>query len=285
MSSFYQQVVMHPYNYGSPQSSTPHNSQGFQFPQQNTVAFPLGDVTNSPTPVPSTARKRKRAIATSGNPAPPKVKQTPRSSSTTNPRVSVAAAASCGVGPSPAPSTPIRPNDTPVTPAPTPIPTPHASASTQQPDAAHNSRKHTGHANNATDVYFFMRPLKSEDAPEVLPSASTGSENLTDAGLLTEKPTAEHTHVGCRLCPTWKVWKNTPGGLSSNLRTHLIAHHGPIYYPTCRRLGLKHAAERQIAKEQEPFTLEGWIDRLLRWIVVDDQRMREHKYACTLGGF
>lgn len=56
------------------------------------------------------------------------------------------------------------------------------------------------------------------------------------------------------------------------MRKHLQEKHGSIYFPTVKRLGLKHASDHTPREQNnEPFTLEAWIDKLIRWLVVDDQ--------------
>lgn len=199
----------------SPMSSGYSSPSGHGYRAQNTIPFPLTDTTNTPTPTP-TGHKRKRAAALSGNPRPPKRVES-RASTSSNPPVSVGAAQSCGVGPSiPVPRTPgpppgpprrtsftdeIPPPHTRAPPPITTVPPPTASSSTQQPDAGFTSKKRSDSANAATDVYFFVRALNSSVPPTELPGASAGEGELTDPGILTEKPSSEKfSHLGCRLC-------------------------------------------------------------------------------------
>ncbi|KAJ6624355.1 hypothetical protein B0H10DRAFT_1872489, partial [Mycena sp. CBHHK59/15] len=120
------------------------------------------------------------------------------------------AASTCGVGPS-TPTTPTLPQTptVPIPPSTSSDSIPAQAPSAQRPDAG---RKRTDKANKASDVYFFIRPLKSPDPPSTLPAASSGEGNIDDPGLLTEKPSAaNYPHLGCRLCSKWKIWKNSAG--------------------------------------------------------------------------
>ncbi|KAF7372508.1 Dimer-Tnp-hAT domain-containing protein [Mycena venus] len=47
--------------------------------------------------------------------------------------------------------------------------------------------------------------------------------------------------------------------------------HGNIYGSIVKKLGLKHCDDDANQTVAEKFTLEGWVDRLIRWIAVDDQ--------------
>ncbi|KAJ6558865.1 hypothetical protein DFH09DRAFT_1083956 [Mycena vulgaris] len=87
-----------------------------------------------------------------------------------------------------------------------------------------------------------------------------GDGDLNSPGLLSEKPALDKfLHLGCRLCPTWKVWKISSGGVTSTIRRHLKKKHAEIYYPTVKRPGLKHADDTSSrSRNDEPFTLDGW---------------------------
>ncbi len=85
----------------------------------------------------------------------------------------------------------------------------------------------------------------------------------------------------------WKTYKNTKGGgITSTLRKHLKNKHGTLYEQVCRMLvsqgKLKPSAaaattsnsESQThanARPRDKFTHEGFLLRLMRWIVADDQ--------------
>lgn len=83
-----------------------------------------------------------------------------------------------------------------------------------------------------------------------------------------------------------KPWTNGGGGIASTVRTHLQKHHDPEWSrlvtknklkgwdspkatgPGSSRIG-SDGTQHDSAKT--PFTVEGFLERLVRWIVVDDQ--------------
>ncbi|KAJ7288171.1 hypothetical protein C8J57DRAFT_1214380 [Mycena rebaudengoi] len=152
-----------------------------------------------------------------------------------------------GAAQTPASTLPI--NTTPSTPATPTVPPP---ITPDIPCKNPNSRA-------ATDVYFFIRPLKTNVPPEQLPQAE--SLNTTTPELLMEKPSMkDYPYLGCRLCEHWQD------------------KHRPIYYPISAKLGLKHSSDETQGSTKAAFTLEGWIDRLIRWLVVDDQSINVVDY-------
>ncbi|KAJ6495989.1 hypothetical protein C8R45DRAFT_926527 [Mycena sanguinolenta] len=265
----YHQFMYHPMSgLDSPMSSVHSSPSPHAFYGHNSVPFPgtLTDITNGAHPPAQAGGKRKRVLGLSGSscPGPPK-RVTPRTSTTSNPSVSVSAAQSCGVGPSPQLD---LPRTTPQTPGPYQDSSPFTllqppisfepSTSTQQPDAEFTSKKkRSDSANKASDVYFFVQALTTDAAPDLLPQVSSGEGELTNPGLLTEKPSTEKfLYLGCRLCLNWKTWKNSAGGVTSTIWKHLQDKHGPIYYPTIKRLSLKHQEVREIwilAAIKKPF--------------------------------
>jgi hypothetical protein len=78
--------------------------------------------------------------------------------------------------------------------------------------------------------------------------------------------------------PDWHVWKNTSGQTDAQ-RTHLINCHPEVYYRTVKEKGLKQARSRlgtgnatlSSTNVNDVFSMEGFLDRLIRWIVADDQ--------------
>ncbi|KAK6996343.1 ribonuclease H-like domain-containing protein [Favolaschia claudopus] len=293
-------------------SQPPTSSQGFSpppyynplpvYPQATPgthIPFPgsMPSIQQYPgLPASSVDGSRKRTLGDAGHQAqdqpttkkPRKKKQpVPRASSRTNNPVSVTAAPTCGVGPI-TPQIPDTNSGSTDSAAPsstaTDAPRPSQSESSvyQQssgssstapepstPNPAHKNSK----PNSATDVYFFVRPLKSDIQPEKIPEAATPQMNSPD--IIKEKPSmTDYPWLGCRLCSRWHVWKNASGGVTSNIRRHLQDVHGDVYYPVVKRLGLKHSDDDTKSKADEKFSLEGWIDRLIRWIVADDQSIR-----------
>lgn len=77
--------------------------------------------------------------------------------------------------------------------------------------------------------------------------------------------------------PRWQVFK-VNRGLSSTARRHLRDKHTCKYQATRSAMGLPslHSALETTSPdneqpEQELFTMDGFLQRLVRWVVVDDQ--------------
>jgi hypothetical protein len=72
----------------------------------------------------------------------------------------------------------------------------------------------------------------------------------------------------------WKCWKNADG-IVTMIRKHLKGTHSEEYKHVCNLLKLKHADKPTDSmpnkSTSEPFNLEEWLRRLVKWIVVDDQ--------------
>ncbi|KAG8821310.1 hypothetical protein FRC17_009861 [Serendipita sp. 399] len=130
---------------------------------------------------------------------------------------------------------------------------------------------------SATDIWYFILPLSSKDLPE-------GHETLPfPAG--SKRP--ESAFLGCFFCSNHGVsqtWQNVEG-ITSPIRRHFEAQHEKEWKVTCISLKLKHweryaeeatpkgqAARR--AGQREEWSLEGFLDRLIKWMVVDDQSYR-----------
>ena len=77
----------------------------------------------------------------------------------------------------------------------------------------------------------------------------------------------------------WKVWKNSDG-MNNTLRTHLRTHHFDIWSRICKAEHLKATTADTVTARRLPsdscaeFTMNGFIERLIRWIVADDQVSR-----------
>ena len=68
----------------------------------------------------------------------------------------------------------------------------------------------------------------------------------------------------------WHIWTVIPGGMTSTLRTHLEKH--DLYHQLRDQLHLKHSARTpNTAHTPELFTVEGFHERLVRFIAADDQ--------------
>lgn len=74
----------------------------------------------------------------------------------------------------------------------------------------------------------------------------------------------------------WKVWKNGDG-MNKTLRSHLMVHHHDLWKAVCRVEHLKIPQaiclplERNGVDSMPEFTLGGFEERLVRWIIADDQ--------------
>jgi len=77
----------------------------------------------------------------------------------------------------------------------------------------------------------------------------------------------------------WTAWKCCEGQ-TTNIRTHLRENHWKVYREVVVKEKLKYWDEiaqmtgptaLSAPKECEPFTLEGFFERLVKWVVVDDQ--------------
>lgn len=71
----------------------------------------------------------------------------------------------------------------------------------------------------------------------------------------------------------WKVWKNG-AGVTGTIRRHLTQNHLEIYNKVSKIANLKHSTDNPTTSTdttKEPFTIERWLSRLMKWVVVDDQ--------------
>jgi hypothetical protein len=75
----------------------------------------------------------------------------------------------------------------------------------------------------------------------------------------------------------WHPYKNVDG-ITTTLRNHLKAHHGPEYNKIVQTLKLKHSSETPCLTITTPsksraakFDLTVWHQLLIKWVVMDDQ--------------
>lgn len=76
----------------------------------------------------------------------------------------------------------------------------------------------------------------------------------------------------------WTSWKNVEGQTDA-IRTHLKKAHGKYWREMVllkqlkgwTKFGTSNNASESPVVEREPFSLEGFYDRLTKWIAVDDQ--------------
>ena len=77
-----------------------------------------------------------------------------------------------------------------------------------------------------------------------------------------------------------RMWKNG-NGLTDTIRDHLRNDHSLVWRDTCVKMKLKgwetHGLERsqselgEVGYKPEEFSITGVLDRLVRWVVTDDQ--------------
>ncbi|KAK7039983.1 hypothetical protein R3P38DRAFT_3469516 [Favolaschia claudopus] len=252
---------------------------------QQIQAMPPPSIPPTPATADTSGKRRRKNADAGSEPNKRQRRAAVRRSTQSNPPTSVDAADQCGVGPidpphetppaSPAipvtgtmPSTPnIHPTDSPAPSRSESLP-PYAAHDPSRPLNSESVKKFN--SATATDVWFFVRPLKTNAPPAVLPTPSQPLPE--DSDILDRKPNAkEFPYLGCRLCKRWQVWQNAQGGVTSNIRRHLEEEHADIYKPTVSRLNLKHASAS--GGSSEPYSKDAWVDRLVRWIVADDQSL------------
>ena len=115
----------------------------------------------------------------------------------------------------------------------------------------------------AKDVWMWYWPVESKESPTPLER---------DEPILTHRP--KSSAIACRLCwgtENWKAYKLCDG-IVTTLCNHLRREHETIYQGYLRT----DAWEMELCKckgshVDEPFHLAGFLDRLIRWIVSDDQ--------------
>ncbi|PPR08205.1 hypothetical protein CVT24_001392 [Panaeolus cyanescens] len=224
---------------------------------------PFINVTNTPTttsaPQPS---KRKRATNSTraGQSKRARVSASQSTTSATTARPPINTATTVGVGPVVEP--PISnqsnpPESTSTDPLWQEI---HASL---DPNAPGTVQKRNDY--RARNVWFFMIPVESNIRPDNLPEAGPAAR----AAILV-KP--KSPYVRCRLCQSkWQVFKNGTGGVTSTLRAHLETH-GDLYFDLVKHFSLRDLGGA-VPDDNEPFSLDRWIELLLDWIIADDQSL------------
>jgi hypothetical protein len=126
----------------------------------------------------------------------------------------------------------------------------------------------------AKDAWIWYFPgvhSKTHPLPHEIP-------DLSKTPLLSHRPPLDTSpRVGCRICweqrQKWHTYKNVDG-IVTNLRNHLTSEHLAIYEGY---LANKEQSDALLPGRQrsesfaQPFTLEGFYERLVRWVVADDQ--------------
>lgn len=106
-------------------------------------------------------------------------------------------------------------------------------------------------------------PVESKESPTPLGC---------DEPILTQRP--KSSAIACRLCWATEKWKayKLSDGIVSTLRNHLKTQHKTLYEGYLRTDAWEiEQRNRKGAHVDEPFHLAGFLERLLRWIVSDDQ--------------
>ncbi|CDO78277.1 hypothetical protein BN946_scf184660.g4 [Trametes cinnabarina] len=141
------------------------------------------------------------------------------------------------------------------------------------PSAAETSvKQQCNHSSAALDVWYFCRPLETREEPSVRPKPE-------EEPVLTQKP--KTPFVGCKLCVSWKTYKNSAdGGVTNTIRAHLKSKHSETYEAVCKiftgewkhvSTATEETASRRPCPREDKFTPEGLLYYLARWIAADDQ--------------
>ncbi|KAG5638572.1 hypothetical protein H0H81_011918 [Sphagnurus paluster] len=255
-------------------SSTPTSIIPFPATSAATVLPPTSASSSSvPTaPPPTRSWKRKNALSSlTSTPTPAKKQAVLRPSSTSaTSMIAVGTTETiCGTGPTtvPAKSTSVPTQSVEMTAEVTPT----VSTELNGHQYAQKLLKRRGTTKrSATDVWFFVEPLKADAQPPL--EGIIGPDISTMKVILDSKPDPKKYPQLC-----WKTWSNCDG-VTGTVRTHLkdptIPQHLLIYQGIMKFLGLKHNDDKVPQDTpQEQFTTEAWLDRLVRWIVVDDQSL------------
>ncbi|RDB20127.1 putative AC transposase [Hypsizygus marmoreus] len=261
---------------------TPHNIYSGQYPvltppsQRPPLGNATGPVLNAPSPTPVNSRqKRKRQETDSSstqrgakrhNPGPASSSNAPSFSvsTPTAARVSQPASDSHSAGP-------LRPAVYGVGPASAPVPSTSTSMATGSPTPYGSILAKDPKPSNtaATDVWFCVVGVTSKEKPDVWPPVNE----------IPKREAPKMPFIACRLCSgdAWHAWKNTSGQTVA-IREYLKRAHPVLFAEQVLTYQLKGweqlsetSQESRAPGEREPFTLEGFYRRLVRWIAVDDQ--------------
>lgn len=129
--------------------------------------------------------------------------------------------------------------------------------------ASHFSKSSEQPNRRAKDVWVWFWPVESKES-------RTPLEDNEPFIFLRPKSSA----VACRLCwhqKKWQAYKNCDGVVTT-LRTHMRNKH-ELEYEGYLRTDAWETALRQLkgGHTKEPFCLTGFFERLIRWMVIDDQ--------------
>ncbi|KAG9096989.1 hypothetical protein FS749_007324 [Ceratobasidium sp. UAMH 11750] len=81
--------------------------------------------------------------------------------------------------------------------------------------------------------------------------------------------------IPCLAAGSWHIWLNRQGTTRA-IRDHMIKYHPDNYSAKCKEQGLDLTAidpDSNIDGPPPPFTREGLVERIIRWIAVDDQSL------------
>ncbi|KAF9002794.1 hypothetical protein BDQ17DRAFT_1425750 [Cyathus striatus] len=134
-----------------------------------------------------------------------------------------------------------------------------------------SSRPALHHASSATDVWYFLHALDTDEVPSVWPNPDTEPR-------LTDKPKSKF--VGCKLCmELWKTWHHCGNrSMTSCYHTHLQNNHCTIWELTVQKLGLKGSKDQDQQQTTTTcingvFNMETFYHLLMCWIIIDDQSL------------
>lgn len=151
------------------------------------------------------------------------------------------------------------------------------SAFSQSPLELHRNLFQKGHRapdERARDCWIFFFPTRYQQLPPV-----SQHPDLSQIPVLTCHPSREVApRVACRLCLQDKRWtsyqNSVSGGVVTNLRRHLLNKHPLEYNGNLKALELeweKREGKRRADNSVPPFSWEGFNERLMKLVVVNDE--------------
>ncbi|EUC58183.1 HAT family dimerization protein, partial [Rhizoctonia solani AG-3 Rhs1AP] len=137
---------------------------------------------------------------------------------------------------------------------------------------------------DARDIWFHQYPVKTKPLKPLTRSEVDALILIVkqyQANLIFDQiqhPGPESEAMLCACClydGITKAFMNRGGGITGGIRDHLKKVHPVAYYTKCMQEGLsEHCIDMSpdlLNGGQPKFTLDGFLDRLVRWMVVDDQ--------------
>ncbi|KAF8691107.1 Encoded by, partial [Rhizoctonia solani] len=136
---------------------------------------------------------------------------------------------------------------------------------------------------NARDVWYHQYPVRSKpsqlltqsEIDNLIPAVKKYQADTAFDQI--QHPSLEYKALMCVCClynGATKYYINREGGITGTIRDHMKKAHPSEYYSKCMREGLFNRCKDMPSnslRTQPKFTLDGFIDHLVRWVVVDDQ--------------